>query len=357
MDEKDIQELIRQLNDPSPEVRMSAAGALGEVALNGKNITSAIPALGNALSDKNGGVRKCAAEVLWDAASNDQDISLVVPALGHTLNDEDRYVKWSAAGALTYHYVNKGQWTKVEELLAHEGAARALKEPAEKGRDITPVVPALVKILKDGNEMVRKGAAQTLMRYGFNKISAAEEEKIRIKINVLLILEEKVREFLGSMVAYCAVCNRPGYAGRRCDCGAVIRDSKEKNIFDIVGKNEKTISIFVGFLVDEVPEVRNKAAEVFRAFINEQSSVKQLCEIQKVLENSFLKWKGKQRQGRTADKITMEIRISTLLTLISDKKAKLAKKDGELLLGETVKKPKDKDKKIYRSLRRVGRNG
>ncbi len=190
MDDKEIQKLIKQLNDPDKRFRYRAVWALEEAARNGQDITPAGPALGNALSDENGDVR--------------------------------RNVAW----ALTRHYANKGEWDKVEELLKHP----------------------------------------------------------------------------------------------------------DKN-------------------------VRANATEALEKIAKDCESIEMLDVIQKGVENAFKEWKRKQPQEPSKEKIDRQIKTSKFIMRISKRKAELSKKDGELLLGDTVKKPKNKGKKMYREIRRVSRNG
>jgi HEAT repeat protein len=192
MDEKEIQELIRKLNDSDPEVRKSAI------------------------------------IVLKSAAQNGQDISTAFLALGNTLSDRDKWIRTFAAQAFEY--------------------------AAEKGQNIIPAVPNLLSVLSDEDWIV----------------------------------------------VACAT---------------------------------RAINIFLG----------------------DFKSVSELNNFQGIIETSFSEWLKKQPSGRTKEKVDMELKLSSLLMNISKKKAELSK--GELLLGTTVEKPKDSGKKIYRSLRRVSRNG
>ncbi len=81
MDEKDVQELIKQLSDPNPEVRWNAAQALKNAAWIEQDITPAIPALIDALGDEDADIRNHASQALASAASAGQDITPVIPAL------------------------------------------------------------------------------------------------------------------------------------------------------------------------------------------------------------------------------------------------------------------------------------
>jgi hypothetical protein len=121
--------------------------------------------------------------------------------------------------------------------------------------------------------------------------------------------------------------------------------------------NKEELKKVEGLLKHENADIRWTTVDVLTKFVEKCKSVEKLDNCQKALESFFKEWERKQPQGSFVEKSRMKGRISHLLVSIGNRKAELSKKDGELLLGETVKKPKDKDKKIYRSLKRVGRNG
>jgi len=90
------------------------------------------------------------------------------------LSDSDDSVRMNAAEALTFNYLNKGNSDEIEKLLGNEDAyvrksvAKVLRRAAEKGWNITPAVPALVKALKDRDKYVRKNAAEALRKAADN---------------------------------------------------------------------------------------------------------------------------------------------------------------------------------------------
>ena len=104
---------------------------------------------------------------------------------------------------------------------------------------------------------------------------------------------------------------------------------------------------------DDEEDVRKNAAKALGNFVKNCKSIETLEKNQGEIENYHGEWKGKQPQGRTKERIDRELQTSKLLMQISEIKARLSK--GELLLGDTVKKPSGR--KIYRNLRQVSRNG
>ena len=104
-------------------------------------------------------------------------------------------------------------------------------------------------------------------------------------------------------------------------------------------------------------DIKQTVVKALASFVQTCNSVEKLDNYRNALENFFVEWLKRQPQGRTKEKIEMELKISGLLMAISKRKAELSKEKGELLLGDTVKKPDKDGKKIYRSFRMVSRNG
>ena len=216
----DVKELIKQLDDPDPVIRQKAA------------------------------------QTLTFAAAPGQDITAAAPALWKVLDDNTDNVKENAAEALAFHYIYKGEWKKIEQLLGH---------------DI---------------DVVRSSTSQVVALFHIDEGEWKRIEKLL----------------------------------------------KHRNA-----------------------DVAMEAVDVVRDFILNSDSVDKLDEAQKSIENSFREYKRKNQKD--------EIRIarrkfeySQLLMHIAQMKAKLSGKDGDLQLGDTVKKP-EKGGKVYRKLRQVNRNG
>jgi len=115
-------------------VNCIAAVALIQAADSEADISTAIPALVNALGDEN--IRGDVCLVLGKAAANEVDISPAIPALAIALEDKNESVR--------------------------DKAARVLRRAAEKGGDIMVAIPALVKALGDKSRNVRYDAAVAL---------------------------------------------------------------------------------------------------------------------------------------------------------------------------------------------------
>ncbi len=293
MDENYIEELIKDLKCHNPGDRSTAAEVFADAAREGEDITSAVPALVKALSD-------------W-------------------YSEAARY----AAKALVIHHTNKKEVAEIKKFFKSKStfviksAANALANAAKNGQDITPAIPALINALSDKNEDIR-GIATSV--FTFHYVNKREWNKI---VELLGHENEIVRMYAADALG-----------------------SAAENGQDIT----PAIPALVNALSDKW-DVRWHAARALDKFIGRCDSSEKLNEIQKVIENSFADWMKKQRGGPSPEKSLMQVGISHILVSIGKKKAELSKKDGELLLGETVKKPKDKDKKMYRNLRRVGKNG
>ena len=126
--------LIAALKDRNAQVRLCAAGALGEI---GPESKEAIPALSQALKDKDPKVRDQAAKALTKFGAEGKD---AVPALAAALSDPNAAVRIEAAYAL-----------------------------AAVGPEANSAIPALNKMLKEKDGGVR-GAA----KYALRKIQARE---------------------------------------------------------------------------------------------------------------------------------------------------------------------------------------
>ncbi len=326
------------LNDKYDDVRESAAWALREAAENGQNITPAVPALGKALSDGNKLVRWHAAYALRYAVDRKRgrDITPAIPALANALNDKDDDVRKVTAWAFTAHYRNKKNWKKLGELLGHEdkevrhSAAWALINIANRKRGDITVITALANALNNKDNHVRMLAASALEK------AAKKGQDITPAISTLgKALSDKdwtVRSHATEALRDAV------YAGQDITTAIpsllLLNTSKSSDAGDV---------LFTTIALDK--------------FIEKCDSIEGLDKAQKVIEDLSTEWLRKQPEGPSSEKVRRMLGASKWVMRIAEKKAELFKQDGELLLGETVKKPKDKDKKIYRSLKRVGRNG
>jgi HEAT repeat protein len=203
-------------------------------------------------------------------------------------------------------------------------AVLVLAHAAEEGQDITPAIPAFGNALSDKNKFVRGHAANALtdVAKGGQDITPT----IPALINALSDEGEDVRCRTAEALTHCYV------------------NKKEWNKVEELLRHGDYV-------------VRVGAADALKYVSRNCDSIEKLDEIQKAIENSFAEWKRKQPQGPYRERVRRMLETSKLLMDISKKKAELAKRDGELLLGETVKKPKDSNKKMYRNLRGVSRNG
>ena len=231
----------------------------------------------------------------------------------HKLNDEDWNVRYWAAktlsavsGARAVPYLIDVLKDKSEEVrgtaaweLGNIGDARA--------------IPHLIFALKDSTYSVRSAAAMALGEIG--------EPAVPALIDALKDEDSEVRF-------------------RAADA---LRNIAEKGA-DI----NSTIPHLFFALNDDARGVRVYATWALKGIINNYKSVEESDTVQKALENEYEEWKKKQPQGSSKEKSERQVEISEIMIFISKRKAELARMDGELLLGDTVKKPEKGGKKIYR---------
>jgi HEAT repeat protein len=140
----DVEGLIKKLKDRDPEVRRSAAKALGEA---GPEAKTAVSALAHALKDSDLYVRRFAAQSLGEIGG---DARAAVPALVNALNDPKREVVEAAASAL-----GKMGKAGVEPLakLVKDGSndpeirRKAVEALGELGADARAALPVLLDAL------------------------------------------------------------------------------------------------------------------------------------------------------------------------------------------------------------------
>ncbi len=168
---KDVQQLIKQLEDESRVVRVNAAEALGQLAN-----PVAVPALVRTLGDPDRIVSGTAALALIRIGK------LAVRALRIVLEDENGSIRRWAAYALGLIGDDSTVMALVEALddtngnVSHEVAGALVKI----GK---PAVPGLVEALYDENDAVRHSAARILKQIGFPARRAVLELAQAVKNN------------------------------------------------------------------------------------------------------------------------------------------------------------------------------
>ena len=228
------------------------------------------------------------------------------------LKDDDVSVRWNAAHALGGIGDERAVppligCLKDKKIIVWEWTVNALVGIARRGVDCSDAVLPLIDCLNGLNDLSASGrryAAEALGEIGFDKIP------IKDKVLALLILDKT---------------------------------------YEIIRMGEPAVLPLIDALKDKNEYVRDKAAEALIKIAEKSESIEMFDRIQKEVEHSYREWKRKQPQGVSKEKIQRQHAMSSLLMNISKRKAELSK--GELLLGETVKKPKKSDKKIYRNLR------
>lgn len=139
-------------------------------AIRGEDLTPLLPKIIKRLGAKQYWTRGRAAEVLSQAAKHGYDITPAFPQLAKVLTDKDESARTHAAEAFTYHYAYKENWNEIEKLLKNgdprlrRGASNALASVqfVLKGKDFSPIIPALTQALEDKNTEVKQNAASAL---------------------------------------------------------------------------------------------------------------------------------------------------------------------------------------------------
>ncbi|MBI4659719.1 MAG: HEAT repeat domain-containing protein [Verrucomicrobia bacterium] len=150
--------LIQCLNDKTMEVRATAAVALGSL---GHGTPEAIPALIAALRDKEEGVRSGAAHGLGGLGA---EAMPAVPELMRLVREDNEYIVCMSAMALT-NIAPEASVLELSALLTNQSAmvrrnaALALYYFGAKAK---PAVPALLSVMKQGDESTAKVVQNTL---------------------------------------------------------------------------------------------------------------------------------------------------------------------------------------------------
>jgi len=383
----EVRRRARQLCDPIPGVRTNAAWALRRAAAKGQDITPAVPALANVLKDEDVDVRKhaaraltyhylnkrnfaeiekllgnmdanvklSAAEALGDAAAKGQDITLALPALTNALGDKNEDVKDTAAWALTFHYLDKGNFAEIEKLLGNKdanvkaGAAGALWRAAKNGQDITPAVPALANALGDENKNVRKNAAGALGE------AADNGEDITLAVpalaNVLKDEDADVRKYAAEAFEQAAEKGQditpavPALANALGDENKNVRKNAAGALRKAAWKERDitpAVPALANALEDENEDVRENAAWALENFALKRNTIESLNEVQQVIEESFRSWSQPPTNNgeKMAEEIRIKMMIAQLVEKIAQKKAELSKNMAGEMLDAGIKRPK-----------------
>ena len=196
-----ISTFAKALEDKDLDIKDIAARALTSFYINKKEWKK----VEEMLMHENKDIRSGAAEALVDAAYIGKDITPAIPALIEALNDESEKVKRSAAKVLPNFHENK-EWKKVEEMLEDPSAklntVLALRNAAYLGKEIIPILSALVDIINNTEErgVIRKHASAALASFCFeyaNKYKGEtlkQLERLRKELYERSIKDRDVRE-------------------------------------------------------------------------------------------------------------------------------------------------------------------
>ncbi len=194
---KDLEKIpsffIKSLQDEEPNIRQSAAIALGEFSNTSLGVilrNETTNALMRSLQDQNAGVRQKAAESLSIYNLPSKEASAVVSALIEALKDQDAGVRQKAAESLSiYNLPSKEASAVVSALIeALKDQDAGVRQSAAESftfiiyddlppKESSAVVSALIKALKDQDEGTRQSAASSLRSYD-NEILLSTLSKI-----------------------------------------------------------------------------------------------------------------------------------------------------------------------------------
>jgi HEAT repeat protein len=165
----EISRVVRSLGDDDWQVRMWAAGLLGQLGQDGRD---AVPALTLATNDKEPYVRQFAAYALWRITQRPE---LAAPVTIQGLASEDSNL-WVNATILLGARMGGSALPFLIEALSHgdarvrRGAAAALRR-FHNPQEAKPAIPGLSALLNDSDEKVRRTAAQALSAICSDEVS------------------------------------------------------------------------------------------------------------------------------------------------------------------------------------------
>ena len=161
-----VEPLINLLReDESERIRKVAAFSLGAIGNE-----SAVAPLVEALQDEDKWVRTDAVRALGDL-----EAATAVPSLIDKLSDSDEYVRYTAAHTLGNLGAKESMQTLVDIMLSdtdfqtRKASSEALKKlvsPADED-----MVPDLINAFKDNDDVVRRNAAEALVKIGSSAVS------------------------------------------------------------------------------------------------------------------------------------------------------------------------------------------
>jgi len=173
---KAVPNLITALKDVNPDVRESAAeaiGKIGEANPGNKEVLEAITALLNALKDKFDYVQKRVAEAIGKIGVNYEQFETILRMLKKGETSEERHGAAIALGALENLKAIPALITALKDKFEYvrRSAAEAIREIAEANpgnKEVLEAIPALITALKDKDSDVRWVAAEAIGKIGVN---------------------------------------------------------------------------------------------------------------------------------------------------------------------------------------------
>lgn len=288
------------------------------------------------LTHRSGKTRQKAVKELAQRAMKEEDIAPAVHLLQGAFADRTLYVAAYATTALVHHFVQKGEWGAVQKLVKHRRspvrltAIGALGSVALSGRDISPLLPMLERILEN--------SLPGLGRYGLTKSIV----NVGCHALVLAVIQRNDREALLRWANH-------------ADPNVRLRTAISVDMTVVNRKISAPLFwvVLPFFLSDSSSLVREKGEQMGAAF--PPLSVEALDHAQHTLETFLADWSSRQPPDRVERKIGVRNAVAGLLRTVSGTRNFLvACNDGELLAGETIAGPK-RGNRMYQAVRMPNR--
>lgn len=257
------------LNHEDDAIRQVTVRAISEAR--GKDILPIISAIGKELLEENRDLRYCVQKSIYKAMDEKDDISDMINVVADLLKIklkvpriDDHMFTISALETLVTHYLNKKELDKIEELVEQHNsdAIRAISAVAEKGTDITPLIPLLINELQNGESFTRTMAAGALSYHYINKGDWRGIEK----------LTEHKNDNIRGEAAKAVIKKSDTLPGEKVKIkiGCLLLLGKTE---ELVEMGEDIIPILGKFVSDGVPNIKHSCIETLKKFAENGSNI------------------------------------------------------------------------------------
>jgi len=306
--------------------------------------------LGNDLDE----ISKCLKRIKI-IAKNGGDISQAVDYL-----EEMKYSSPDAIHALMFHHLNNKSWKDAEKLLESGencmivDAFNAVLSYARKGKDISGLVSFLKKTLD--MPLANLYSLEDQEFYGYSNdgidpdIQLAAEHSIAYhylnKGNAKKVVDLFENEY-GDFELFVRFIASHENLNILQDKFEKKYHSKLKKCENLEEKLDLQTSMCEIFL--ETSKRRCRISRKNQNDVSVEKTIRLLESFESSLEKTYAELSKKDLAN---EKINLKVQISGMSSRISHIKAELSRNEGEILTGETIKPPKEKDGRKYKELRR-----